>query len=405
MNAFKYVVQDTYGKTIKGVARAEDRSGLIEVLRERKYRVLSIEPATQLDFLFFQLQDILSGVRRENVIYFTRQLSTLVRSGLPLPKALESLAWQERNPKFKAIIETIKNDIEKGRSFKDAISKFPHLFSNLYTGMIESGEAAGILDDVLERLAQIGMQELDIRTKVQSAFTYPIILLCVAFFVVGFLLIGAVPKFLDIFRASNSELPFITMILLNTSTFFRQFWFLIIVLTVTGIVLLNGFYRTEKGRTFFDGVILRIPVFGELYTKIVIARFTRTVSALTKSGIPILRALDISKSILNNVIMKAAVEQIRIGVSQGKDLAELFQKAVIFPPMVVQMVSVGENTGKLDEMLGEVAKFYETELEYTLRNLSSSLEPLLLLFMGFVVGFIALAVLMPVFNLVKVFKQ
>ena len=382
----------------------DDRFSILALFRERNYRVVSVDQATALEIALQQSIDYFFGIGRNNVILFTRQLSTLVRSGLPLTQALESLAWQERNQKFRLAIETIKNEIEKGKSFSEALSRYPRLFSNLYLGMVKAGEAAGILDDVLERLARLGIQEMEIRTKLQAACTYPLILVGVAMLVLGFLLVAAIPKFLEIFRASQAELPLATVILLWVSEAFRRFWF-VLLLVLGGLVFGVSRYRqTSEGRHFSDRLVLRIPIFGEAYLKIILVRLTRSISALTKSGIPLLNAVEITKGVGTNVVVLDALEQIRLGISQGKSLTELFQKSGIFPPMVVQMVSVGENTGKLDEMLGEVASFYELEMEYFLRNLTSSLEPILLLAMGLMVGFIALAVLMPIFNLVKVFK-
>ncbi|MBI3999044.1 MAG: type II secretion system F family protein, partial [Candidatus Omnitrophica bacterium] len=219
-----------------------------------------------------------------------------------------------------------------------------------------------------------------------------------------FLLVAAIPRFLEIFRSSQAELPLATVILLWVSEAFRRFWF-VLLLALGGLVFGVSRYRqTPEGRHFSDRLVLRVPIFGEAYLKIILVRLTRSISALTKSGIPLLNAVEITKGVGTNVVVLDALEQIRLGISQGKSLTELFQKSGIFPPMVVQMVSVGENTGKLDEMLAEVASFYELEMDYFLRNLTSSLEPILLLAMGLMVGFIALAVLMPIFNLVKVFK-
>lgn len=404
MPQFRYVVQDANGRLIRGVIEAENRANLLTQFHERRYRVVSIDLATTFEVAFEKILDQFTGVSRQTIVLFTRQLAALVRAGLPLAQSLESLVWQERNQKFRAVIEVIKSDIEKGGSFSEALARYPKLFSPLYVGMIEAGEAAGILGDVLERLARVSLQELEVRTKLQAAFTYPIILLSVALLVVLFLLVGAVPKFLDIFKSSNAELPLATVILLSVSSALRRFW-LVLLLAMAGIVVVAvRYYGTPQGRLFCDRAVLQVPVFGEIYLKMVTARLTRSLSALTKSGIPLLRALEISKAVVTNLVLLNALETIRAGVTQGKSLTELFRSSGIFPPMVVQMVSVGETTGQLDAMLSEVANFYELEMEYFLRNLTSSLEPILLLLMGLMVGFIALAVLMPVFQLVKVFK-
>lgn len=405
MKQFKYVVQDLGGRKMGGLLEMEEQGQVLSYFRDRNYRILSVNRATDLEISLAKVGDLFSGIRREQVVLFTRQLSTLVRSGLQLAPALESLAYQERNQKFRMVIEAVKSDIEKGTPFSEALSKYPNLFSRLVIGMVQAGETAGILDEVLERLTYLGLQELEIRTKLQAALTYPVILTCVAGLVLGFLLVAAIPKFMEIFRSSQAELPLATVVLLGVSNFMRRFWFLILIGIFGGGFALARYYQSPGGRFVTDRLLLRLPVFGEVYLKIAVARLTRAISALTKSGIPLLRALEISKGVLDNVIILDAIDRIRVGVSQGKGLTELFQKSGIFQPMVVQMVSVGENTGKLDEMLGEVAQFYDIELEYFLRNLTSSLEPILLLGMGLMVGFIALAVLMPVFNLVKVFRQ
>lgn len=405
MAAFKYVIQDPTGRSLGGIIDTQDRAEALLIFQERNYHVVSIDNATLFDVVLQRTLDFLSGISRENVILFTRQLSTLIHSGLPIAQALESLAWQERNHKFRIIIETIKSDIEKGKPFSAALTRYPRLFSTLYVGMMEAGEAGGLLDEVLTRLAQLGLQELEIRTKVRSALTYPIILVCVSILVLAFLLVGALPKFLDIFKATQAELPIATVVLLGVSQAVRQYWYLIVAGLGAAIFFFDRFYKTREGKIFFDRLLLRLPIFGDIYVKVMVARITRSIGSLIKSGIPLLQALEITKSMGTNFIILNALDKIQAGVSQGKTLTELFQRSGIFPPMVVQMVSVGETTGKLDDMFSEVASFYELEIDYFLRNLSSSLEPILLLAMGVMVGFIALAVLMPVFNLVKVFRQ
>lgn len=405
MASFKYVVQDPTGRNLNGIIDTQDRAEALLLFQERNYHVVSIDNANVVDIMLQRVFDFLSGISRENIILFTRQLSTLVHSGLPLAPALESLAWQERNQKFRIIIETIKSDIEKGKPFSEALARYPRLFSSLYIGMVEAGEASGLLDEVLTRLTQLGLQELEIRTKVRSALTYPIILVCVSVLVLAFLLIGAIPKFLDIFKATQAELPMATLVLLSVSQAVRQYWYVVAVGLFAAVFFINRFYKTQDGKVFFDRLLLRLPIFGDIYIKVVVARITRSIGSLIKSGIPLLQALEITKAMGTNIIILSALDKIQAGVSQGKTLTELFQRSGIFPPMVVQMVSVGETTGKLDEMFSEIASFYELEIDYFLRNLSSSLEPILLLMMGVMVGFIALAVLMPVFNLVKVFRQ
>ncbi len=405
MAAFKYVIQDPTGRNLGGIIDTQDRAEALLLFQERNYHVVSIDNATLFDVILQRTLDFLSGISRENVILFTRQLSTLIHSGLPLAQALESLAWQERNQKFRIIIETVKSDIEKGKPFSEALTRYPRLFSTLYVGMIEAGEASGLLDEILTRLAQLGLQELEIRTKVRSALTYPIILVCVSILVLAFLLIGAIPKFLDIFKATQAELPVATVVLLTVSQAVRQYWYVVIAAIGGAIFFGDRFYKTQEGKVFFDRLLMKLPIFGDIYIKVIVARITRSIGSLIKSGVPLLQALEITKAMATNSIILNALDKIQLGASQGKTLTELFQKSGIFPPMVVQMVSVGETTGKLDDMFSEVATFYELEVDYFLRNLSSSLEPILLLAMGAMVGFIALAVLMPVFNLVKVFRQ
>jgi len=405
MKTFKYSVRDPQGRNVHGVLEMEDRSRVFTYFRERNYRVISIDAASDFEIFVRKLLSLSSGISRQDVVLFMRQLSTLVRAGLSLAQSLESLACTEKNQRFREVIVAVKEDIEKGNAFSEALSRYPNLFSQITVGLIQAGEAGSMLDEALERIAQLGLQELEIRTKLQAALTYPIILVGVALLVVGFLLIGAVPKFLDIFRASQAELPLATVILLTVSNLLRQFFWAILLGLGAVLFAATRYYQTPRGRMFVDRLTLRVPIFGDMYMKVSTARLTRTVSGLTKSGIPLLRALEIGKAVTENVVILDAIDKIRVGISQGKGITELFERAKIFPPMVIQMVSVGESTGKLDEMLEEVAKFYELELEYFLRRLTSSLEPVLLLFMGLLVGFIALAVLMPVFNLVKVFRQ
>ena len=301
-------------------------------------------------------------------------------------------------------MEDIRQSVQGGASLSETLGKYPKVFSELFVSMVRVGEAGGLMDEVLDRLAALGTQEMDIQSRIMSAMTYPIVLVVLSFLIVNFILVGVLPKFVMIFKASQSVLPLPTLIVLGASFIMRKFWFPIFGLMIGAFIMLRRYTATGPGKLRFHRLLLRVPIFGPLYTKIQVSRFTRTLATLTASGVPILQALAVVEKTITNVLIQRAIQDIRVAIASGSSLVEPFRKSALFSPMVVQMVAIGEKSGSIDRMLEEISKFYEPEIEYTIKNLTALLEPFMLLSMGLMVAFIALSVLLPIFNLMKVFK-
>lgn len=405
MPNYIYKARDKSGALLTGTVGAADEIAVATNLRKLGYSVISIERESELKLRVAGLWQRRKRARRQELLFFTRQLSTMLKSGISLMEALMGIAQQTRHKLFRETIESVRKDIEAGVTFSDALSKHPRVFSELFISMVRVGEAAGILDDVLERLTILGTQELEVRTRIQSALTYPVILVTVAVLIVSFLLINIIPKFVVVFETYEARLPLPTQILLGVSFALRRLWLFLIIGLGLFILWFRRYLKTEKGRYKFDSYLLKMPLFGQLYLKLMVSRFARTFGALTTSGVSILEALSVTEKTVTNKVITRIIQNIRNAITEGESLAEPFKASGVFPPMVIQMVSAGEKTGKLDQMLSDVATFYDQEVEYTVRNITTALEPLLLLGMGIMVAFIALSVLLPIFNLIKVFRH
>ena len=329
----------------------------------------------------------------------------MMRAGLPLLDSFEAIVSQTKNIKFRKILVQIVEDIKGGKSLSEAMHKHPKIFSVFFVSMVKAGESAGILHQMLDRVSAIGLAELDLKARVRSAMIYPILLVFVSIGIVTFLLVAVLPKFIAIFEESGAKLPLPTLVLLTISGFLRQAWYAILAVGAGLGFLLLKYLRTEKGIYKFHENILRLPLIGELTLKVTVTRLFRILGALTKSGIPLMNALEVVKNIVTNRVFVRAISHIREAVGGGTSLSAAMKISGVFPPMAVQMVSTGEKTGTSDEMFMQISDYYDKELDYSIRGLTSLLEPLLLLSMGGFVGFIALSVLLPIFNLVKVFKK
>ena len=404
MPIFKYRARTKDGTLITGNYDTVDASNVVKYLRNVGHSVVSVEAKSELtDFIGILLQKV-KGIKHQEVIFFTRQLGVLLGAGIPLDTALDSLTEQVKNPQFREIIKEVLADIESGLDFSDALKKHPQVFTQIYTSMIKVAETAGILDKILERLTHLGLRDLEIRTRLRSALTYPIVLVSLAICVVSYLLAAVVPRFVILFANYGFKLPMATIILLKISLIARYFWFVIIVAIVGGGIALRNYLKHPEARFKVDSFILKIPVLGDFYLKVNLANFSRTLAALIQSGVPILGALSVSRKTLKSSVLNRVVEEAYEAIKEGKTITEPFAASGVFPSMVVQMISAGEKTGELDKMLSEVANFYDQEIEYAIRNMSSMLEPILLAIMGLIVAFIALAILSPIFNLIKVFR-
>lgn len=405
MPTYEYKIRDKFGNFITGIIEGPSREEVIRGLRSIGHEIVSIEERKGIKIYLYDLFGKLQKVSQIEIIDFIRQLSVMVRSGLPIITALSSISEQTRNEKLKTVIDEIRIDIEGGSSFSEALEKHPRVFSKFFASMIRTGETAGILSEVLDRLALIGRGEASFRAKISTAMIYPVVLVTVAIAVVIGLLVGVLPKFILIFEEAGAKLPRPTIILLFISTVLRRFWYLFVILISVAVYVSVRYFKTEEGRYKLHEILLKTPLIKDLFLKIAIARFAQTASALLKSGVPILKALEVSHDVVANDVLARVIDDTKRELAAGKPLTEPLGKSGIFPPMVIQMVTVGEQTGRLDEMLREVGEFYEEEVAHTVDKITALLEPALLLSMGVMVGFIALSVLLPIFNLVKVFRH
>lgn len=405
MPTFRYRARDRFGSLLTGRVESQGRMVLAQNLKKLGYNVISISEPHPLEQSLNRLKQRLRGIPKQEVLVVTRQLGAMLSAGIPILAALESAAEQTPVEKLRHVIRKINTDIREGQSLSQAIAQYPKIFSNLFVSMVQVGETTGKLDQSLARLAELGTREQQLRARVKAAFAYPVILVVAGVLVVTFLLIKIIPQFSQIFLSANVALPLPTRILLAISGFLQSLWWLIFIFMLAGAFAMRRAALTDTGRYYIHLAVLRTPLLGGLLLKATIASMTRSLALLTRSGIPILQALKIVEQTLENIVLARVLQNVQGQVTEGKKLTEPLAMSGFFPPMVIQMLSAGEDSGSLDRMLEDIANFYDVEVSTTVDNLTSLLEPFLLLIMGGMVAFIALSVLLPIFNLVKVFRK
>jgi type IV pilus assembly protein PilC len=331
---------------------------------------------------------------------FSRQFATMIDAGLSVVKCLDILQKQTRNLRMKDVIGEVKRDVAGGMSLTEALQKHPRIFSSLYVNMIRSAEVGGILDTVLDRLATFLEKEQETRNKIKSAMTYPVVVFCFAMLMLVALLFFVLPKFKGIFETMGLDLPLTTRILLYSSDYMKTYWYVGLVVILGTIIGIKMFARTDRGRRSIDAMKLRLPIFGELMLKTSVSRFARTFGTLISSGVPVLRALEIVADTAGNRVISDTVVRARSSIKEGEKISTPLFGSKVFPVMVTQMIAVGEETGRLDQMLVKVANFYDDEVDATLKSLTSLIEPLMIVGLGVIVGFIAISVISPIYELV-----
>jgi len=338
-------------------------------------------------------------VKKRAIAIFTRQLATMIDAGLPLVQSLEILSSQQESKVFKDIIREIREDVEGGSTFAGALKKHPVTFDELYTNLVVAGEEGGILDNILTRLANYIEKAEALKKKVKSALVYPTTIVGVAIIVVIILMIFVIPVFETMFKSAGQTLPLPTLIVLTMSRIVKKYVFILIPGVILFFYLFKKYYQTEAGQIMIDRLLLKLPVFGPLFQKISVARFSRTLGTLVSSGVPILDGLTIVSKASGNRTIEAAILNARASIREGETIAEPLSRSGQFPPMVIQMISVGESTGALDTMLSKIADFYEDEVDVAVGNLTSLLEPFLMMFLGIVIGGVVIAMYLPIFNM------
>jgi type IV pilus assembly protein PilC len=383
-----------------GEIEAPDRSAAVGELRRRAILVTKIaeKTAPKVSFKFG------GKVKDKEMAIFTRQFSTMIDAGLPLVQCLNILAEQSESKTLRSVTGQVARHVEAGSTLADALRRHPRTFDDLFTNLVEVGEAGGILDVVLQRLAAYIEKAAALKRKVKAAMVYPCAIIGVALLVVIFMLTFVIPTFAQMFKDLGADLPLPTKIVMILSDFVRSYILLIIAGMIGSVMALRSYYRTEGGRATIDALMLKLPVFGTLVLKVAVARFTRTLGTLVQSGVPILDGLRITARTAGNKVVEKAVLQCRAAVTEGKTLADPLRTSGVFPPMVTQMISVGEQTGALDAMLSKIADFYDDEVDTAVSTLTSLLEPIMIVFLGVVVGGLVVAMYLPIFKLVTLVK-
>ena len=408
MPSFAYQAKDASGKSVNGVIEAENERVLRAKLREMNYYVTGITQkqtaGLQADVgtMFGGILGKFKGVSEQALVVFARQFATMINAGLAMVRCLDVLGIQTEDAQLKPVIVQVRREVEGGSTLANALGKFPKVFSPLFVNMVRAGELGGILDEVLNRLAGFLEKDFNLKKKVKSAMTYPMVFLVMAIAIVIFLVTFILPTFVSLFEGMQMKLPLPTKILITFTNNARNPVALLItaVVVVGGFILFKRWTSTQAGRYQFDKFKLKLPVFGMLIRKVAISRFCRTLGALLQSGVPIMQALEIVGKASGNEVIAETVNKVRESVREGESIAVPLNLSGLFPPLVTQMVAVGEETGNLDGMLQKIADFYDVEVEYMLASLTSLLEPILILAMGFVVGFIVISVFLPLYQII-----
>jgi type IV pilus assembly protein PilC len=398
MPIFVYTGRTRGGQTITGEMEAATREAVIAKLRTQQIAATNVRTKPK----DITIPGFGGGVDEKEIVIFTRQFATMIDAGLPLVQCLEILASQQENKVFKKALVEIRQSVEGGMTFAAALKQHPKVFTSLYANMVEAGETGGILDTILNRLAAYMEKAMALKGKVKSAMIYPSTIVSVALVVVVFLLVFVIPTFKSMFEGFGAALPLPTEIVLAISNIVRKYFLYAVAVIIAGIVSLRMWYKTAGGKLAIDGFMMKTPVFGILIRKVAVAKFTRTLGTLISSGVAILDGLDITARTAGNRVVELAVQRTRASIAEGKTISEPLKASGVFPPMVVQMISVGEATGALDTMLGKIADFYDEEVDTAVANLTALLEPMLMVFLGIVIGGVVVAMYLPIFKLVTV---
>ena len=400
MAVFTYTGRTRTGQTINGEMEAPNREAVVAQLRRQQVMATAVKPkARDIDL---KVPGFGAKVGDRDLAVVTRQLATMIDAGLPLVQCLDILAQQQEKKVFQKALHDIRMAVEGGATFSASLKRHPKIFSTLYTNMVEAGEAGGILDTILNRLAAYIEKAMALKKRVKTAMFYPSTIVAVAVVVVIFLLIYVIPTFEQLFAGFGATLPLPTVIVLEASRIVRAYLLVMLAGLVAAVVGLRFYYRTPGGKLAIDRLLLRLPVFGPLIRKVAVAKFTRTLGTLVSSGVSILEGLDITARTAGNKVVEEAVLKARTTIAQGKTIAEPLQASGVFPLMVVQMIAVGEQTGALDRMLNKIADFYDEEVDVAVAGLTSLLEPLLVIFLGVIIGGVVIAMYLPIFKLISV---
>jgi type IV pilus assembly protein PilC len=397
MPSFEWKGRDRNGATQTGVLIGDSKDAVIAALRRQQIVVTTVKEKGKE----IALPKFGGGIKSKDIAVFTRQFSVMIDAGLPLVQCLEILGQQQDNKAFQKVLLQVRQDVEGGLSLAEALRKHPQAFDDLYVNMVAAGEAGGILDTILQRLATYIEKNVKLKSQVRSALIYPVAVVVIAVIVVYVILWKVIPVFATLFEGLGASLPFLTQIIVSMSRFIGNFWWLIFLVIAGSIFAIHQYYQTEGGRYQLDKLMLKLPAIGLLLRKIAVARFCRTLGTLLSSGVAILESLDITARTAGNAVIEEAILMVRKEVEEGKSLADPLTRTEQFPPMVCQMIGVGEQTGAMDTMLSKIADFYEDEVDAAVEGMMALLEPIIISFLGVVIGTIVVAMYLPMFSLIS----
>ncbi|HOD12496.1 MAG TPA: type II secretion system F family protein [Candidatus Omnitrophota bacterium] len=402
MAKFKYIAKDENATTVTGKVTAESKELVIKELRKRSLIIISVEEDRG-----FSLKDFSVGeekVKSEDLVIFTRQLSTMIDAGIPILQSLEALEEQVTQKYFKSVISAVREDVSVGNSLSASFSKHVRVFDSLFISMVKAGETGGALSALLDRIAGYMEKALKLRNKVKSAMVYPAVVITMAVLITVLLLVKVVPTFKGIYESLGKELPGMTQILIFISDNLKASFLWLVLAGIAGFVFFVNYKKTQAGSLQIDRISLKLPIFGPLIQKVALSRFSRTLATLIQSGVPILTALDIVGKSSGNRVIELTVEDAAKHIQEGESISEPLIQSGVFPQMVTRMISVGEKTGKLDTMLTKIAEFYEDQVDAAVAGLTSMIEPLIIGFLGIVVGFIVIALFLPIISLTSAIR-
>ncbi len=395
MPHYAYTAVDATGRQVKSVIEAESESHVLSKLRDQSMQVVDLKVTGKRGGVSF------GKIKQKSLVVFSRQFATMIDAGIPILRCLDILSGQTKDPILKPVLQQVTQDVKGGMSLNESMAKHPRVFNKLYVNMVRAAELGGILDTILDRLSGFLEYEAEVKSKIKSAMMYPVLVMIFSVLMLFVLFSFVLPRFKDIFDGMDVQLPAVTSMLFAVGDFMSKFWWLILLLAISIFVGIKLYGRTTSGRYQLDFFKLKVPIIGELSLKMSVARFCRTFGTLISSGVPMMRSLEIVGDTLGNAVLADAVEQTRLSIREGNKLSSPLAASGLFPTMVTQMIDVGEESGRLSEMLVKVGDFYDQEVESTVKGLTSMIEPMLIIFLGVVVGFIAISVMTPIFTLVN----
>ncbi len=400
MGTFKYVAKNQESKSISGKISADDKNAVISELRKRNLIIISINEVKETA----KKKSTIKGkkVKPEEIVIFSRQLATMVDAGIPIVQGLDALQDQVTHPMFKKVLGTVAEDIAHGSALSVAFSKHPSVFDTLFVNMVRVGETGGVLSKVLDRVSFYMEKTLRLKRKVKSALIYPAVVVSMSIIITVILLVKVVPTFAGIYESFDSELPAMTQGLITVSNILKEYLLFVIGGIIGLVFLLKQWHKTERGAIILDGATLKLPIFGDLLRKVAISRFSRTLATLIQSGVPILESLDIVGKTIGNRVLELVVDDVKNNVRGGESIAPPLTKSGVFPPMVTRMIAIGEKSGQLEKMLLKISEFYDDQVDAAVEGLTSIIEPLIIGVLGIVIGYIVIALFMPIMNITQI---